>query len=611
MIFLRKLHKWLGLVIGLQVLVWVVTGATISLLDAQTVGGRLTRAAPVAKPMLTRYTGIVPLSQLPVSITAATGVHLSSFFDRPVYRVDENGGRTLFDAQSGQKLIIDRALAEQIGRSSYAGEGAYAGMSRLDGGSEELRAVPGALWRLDFTDEVATRVYVSAQDGRVLAHRNDRWALVDFLLMLHFMDYFRTDSFNNPQIIVVAFATLWIAISGLLLVFYSFSRNDFRWVPGIANSGKSVNMRVGVAGDIKEQVALDRALSVYASLGRKGINLPSNCEGSGSCGLCKVLYEDSAPDATAVDKQWISATGLALGERLACQHKPASGDSIVVPDIAYQYDLRWGVCVSRRWLTPLLKEIRIRPDERVDFQPGEYFQFRVPICSIDREQLDVPAQFRPLWDSMSLPEQWHSVREQFRAYSVASAPGQEENLAFTVRFSPPPVDTDHAPGIGSGYLCSLRPGDRLAFRGPTGDFQLHESDREKILIGGGAGMAPLRSMALHLLQNKAWKGRLRFWYGARNQREILYREMFESLAEQHSNFEWGVALSDPADDQSWQGERGFIHQVVLDRVLSGHANLFDCEFYLCGPPLMLAATCQMLGELGVPEDLIRFDDFGS
>ena len=372
-----------------------------------------------------------------------------------------------------------------------------------------------------------------------------------------------------------------------------------------------MNMRVGAADDIKSQIALDSALSVYASLSRAGVNLPSNCDGSGSCGLCKVLYEGGAPAATAVDQQWISATRLALGERLACQHKPASGDALVVPDIAFQYELQWGKIISSRWLTPLLKEITIQPDEKLEFQAGEFFQFQVPVCSIEKAQLDVPLEFGSFWDSLSLPDQWQSSREQFRAYSVATAPGSDKGLTFTVRFAPPPPNTNHAPGVGSGYMCSLSPGDRLAFRGPAGDFQLHEGDREKILIGGGAGMAPLKSMSLHLLKNKAWQGKLRFWYGARNQQEILYRELFEELAAKHSNFEWGVALSDADDDENWQGERGFIHQAVLENVLKNHNSLFECEFYLCGPPLMLAATCDMLSELGIQDDMIRFDDFGS
>jgi Na+-transporting NADH:ubiquinone oxidoreductase subunit F len=160
-------------------------------------------------------------------------------------------------------------------------------------------------------------------------------------------------------------------------------------------------------------------------------------------------------------------------------------------------------------------------------------------------------------------------------------------------------------------MCSLQSGDRVAFRGPSGEFGLIDSEREKILIGGGAGIAPLKSMTLDLLLNQAWPGRLRFWYGARSQEEILYSETFEELAEKHPNFEWAVALSEAIGDSNWQGHRGYIHQAIYEQVLKNHKNIADCEFYLCGPPSMLVATRQMLQDLGVAENLVRFDDFGN
>jgi Na(+)-translocating NADH:ubiquinone oxidoreductase F subunit len=597
--------------LGIQVLIWVVTGSLISLIDTPTAGGRLTRQAPTEKAPLARYLPVVPIALLPIATNTLRSVQLDSLFSKPVYRVISTESRALFDAQTGRALVIDKPLAERIARSSYRGEGLLLDSEKLAQGSDEMRDASGALWRINFGDPLATRVYISAEDGRVLAHRNNRWQLVDFLLMLHFMDYVRADNFNNPQIIVFGFGTFWLAMSGLLLVFYSFTRNDFRWLPGAASSGTEVTILAGAKGQMQEEISLDSSLSFLAGLSHKNIHLPSNCDGSGSCGLCKIFYKQQAPDPTASDREWIGKTGLACGERLACRHRPRAGDSIVVPEIALLDSVLWGEIVTSRWLTPLLKEIRIHPDDAIEFRPGEYFQLQVPVCDIRRDQLDIPAEFKPVWDTMSLPHEWHCTKPHFRAYSVATAPGQEDCLAFTVRFMPPPADAELPPGIGSSYLCSLRPGDRIAFRESAGDFQLVDSNREKILIGGGAGMAPLKSMALHLLKNDGWEGKLRFWYGARNQQEILYRDTFEALAQEHQNFEWGVALSDAEEDETWQGERGFIHQVVCDHVLGEHDNPMDCEFYLCGPPLMLAATLDMLRGLGVPDELIRFDDFGS
>jgi Na+-transporting NADH:ubiquinone oxidoreductase subunit F len=228
--FLRKLHKWLSLIIGLQVLVWVVTGSLMSFLDAPTASGRLSRQALPEGLALARYDTVVDPGQLPIVQKEVRSIVLQSFLSRLIYRVTLLESRLLFDAHTGLPLSIDESFAERIAVASYRGEGNLVGMQKLEQGSDEMRGVSGALWRIDFSDPLNTRVYISAQDGRVLAHRNDRWELFDFLLMLHFMDYVRADSFNNPQNIVIAFATLWLVFSGLILVFYSFSLRDFRWL---------------------------------------------------------------------------------------------------------------------------------------------------------------------------------------------------------------------------------------------------------------------------------------------------------------------------------------------------------------------------------------------
>lgn len=615
MIFFRKLHKWLGLVIGAQLIIWLLSGTIISLIDKDEVSGNLTRTVPDIVPVTLPSDSLYPVSRLPLTQSTVQSITLKSLLQRPVYRVAQDDAIVLFDARTGDKLFINQQLAERIARDSYRGTGQMATSQRLESGSNEVRDVLGPVWRVDFDDSLRTRAYVSAEDGQLLAHRNSRWKAVDFLLMLHFMDYVRADSFNNPQIIIVAFGTLWIAISGLLLIFYSFSRNDFLWLPGLKSAGRKVNCTVGSDGQSGHLLDLDSSLSYYAGLSQRGIKLSSNCDGSGSCGLCKVRYEQDAPDHTVVDREWISAEELANGLRLGCQHKPRSNDAVIVPDIAFQKSVRWAEVISSRWLTPLLKEIRIRPDEFIQFVSGDYLEFQVPSYQISLEQLAVPELFSEVWDKLSLPDSWSKSTAgcDSRTYSVAVAPDQDEpqELVFNVRFSPPPAGTQCLPGIGSSYLCALPVGARVAFRGPAGDFRLIESDREKIFIGGGAGMAPLKSMTLHLLENQRWQGNLRFWYGARNQQEILYREIFEALAGKHPNFEWEVALSDSPDDAQWHGHHGFVHETIFEQVLKDHPTLNECEFYLCGPPPMLAATRKMLRELGVTDRLVRFDDFGN
>ncbi|TXS95247.1 2Fe-2S iron-sulfur cluster binding domain-containing protein [Parahaliea maris] len=611
-VLMRRLHRWLGLLLAIQVLVWIASGALISLLDSKIASGAVFRAGKAGAVPLSSWGPVVEPSQLDIPVSLLLKLRLDSLQGRPVYRVTTSAGTRLFDARSGRVLEIDRPLAERIARASYAGAGPLAGVSYLAEGEPGVGGGAGPVWRVDFADQLETRVYLSGSDGEVLGHKNRRSRLVDLLLMLHFMDYGQAGNFNNPQIIVLAFGALWLALSGVVLVFTSFSRADFAALPGAGRGVRPAAVRVGSPAHPPATLQLDNRLSLYASLAPQGIRLPSNCEGSGSCGLCRIRYEQDPPVPTGADREWIDRVALAVGERLACQHRPRQGDRLALPDIAYQTDLQGGVVTASRWLTPLLKEIRIRPDEPVAFRPGDYFQFCIPPCQIQSSDLGLPVEFQGSWHEIDLPDRWASTSTRFRAYSVATAPGLEQDLVFTVRFAPPP-DGSHGvpPGIGSSYLCSLVAGERVAYRGPSGDFHLADSPREKILIGGGAGMAPLKAMTQHLLETRQWQGRLRFWYGARNQDEILYRDTFEALAARFENFEWGVALSDAADDQQWPGDRGFVHRVVMERVLQQHPALDNCEFYLCGPPLMLEATRHMLGHLGVAETAIRFDDFGS
>lgn len=218
MIFFRKLHKWLTLIIGIQLIIWLLTGTIISFIDQDKVSGNVTRVASSDGSSLSISESYFPVSRLLWESIIRT-VTLELFLGHPVYRVDQGDTGALFDARSGKRLTINSALAEEIATKSYRGNGHVSSSERFDSGSNEVRAIKAPVWRVNFKDSLATRVYVAAEDGQLLAHRNNRWKVVDFLLMLHFMDYVRADSFNNLQIIIVGFGTFWIALSGLLLVF--------------------------------------------------------------------------------------------------------------------------------------------------------------------------------------------------------------------------------------------------------------------------------------------------------------------------------------------------------------------------------------------------------
>ncbi len=615
MIFFRKLHKWLGLVIGVQFIIWLMSGLLISFVDMDQVSGSVTRHEPVTEAPLVSAGPFIPLSEIPIAGRTTEAIYLEHFITGPVYRLISRGESTLWDATTGTIVRIDKSIAQELARNSYRGSGALLTAQRLESGSNEVRDATGAVWRVDFDDPLSTRIYVSDADGSVLAHRNSRWKLVDILLMLHFMDYGRSDSFNSPWIIAVGFGTLWIAMSGLLLAINSFSRADFLWIPGIDAGSTTVRSRVSSAAGAERQIEVSESLSYYAALSQQDVRLPSNCDGSGSCGLCRIRFEENIPEHTAVDREWIDTDSLAGGIRLACQHRPRAGDAIVVPDMAFQQGIQFAEVIGGRWLTPLLKEIRLRPYTTLDFAPGDYLEFQVPAFDTDRERMNAGPELHALWNDLHIPQHWSYTHKGriARTYSIATAAvsAQPQELIFTVRFAPPPAGSEFLPGAGSSFMCSRQVGDRIEFRGPAGDFGLIDSDKEKILIGGGAGMAPLKAMALHLLRNQGWRGTLRYWYGARNQAEILYKDTFDSLAKEHANFEWQVVLSEADEDREWTGHRGLVHEVVFNKVLKAHRDIQECEFYLCGPPQMLVATRRMLRDLGLPDSSVRFDDFGN
>jgi Na+-transporting NADH:ubiquinone oxidoreductase subunit F len=270
---------------------------------------------------------------------------------------------------------------------------------------------------------------------------------------------------------------------------------------------------------------------------------------------------------------------------------------------------------SNRSVSTFIKELvlEIPAGEKIDFRAGGYIQMECPPHRVRHADFDIPEHFRDEWDRHNL---WRFVSEVSqpvtRAYSMANYPGEQDIIMLNVRIAtPPPTAPDAPPGIMSSYIFSLRPGDTVTVSGPYGEFFARNTDAEMVFIGGGAGMAPMRAHILDQLKRVGTTRKLSFWYGARSRREIFYQEHFDRLQEEHTNFEWYVGLSDPQPGDQWEGYRGFIHEVLLLHYLSSHQAPEECEYYLCGPPMMNAAVISMLEELGVERDNILLDDFGA
>ncbi|HEY5612201.1 MAG TPA: 2Fe-2S iron-sulfur cluster-binding protein, partial [Lysobacter sp.] len=457
-------------------------------------------------------------------------------------------------------------------------------------------------------DGDATTLYVSAQDGRILERRNDSWRVFDFVWMLHIMDYTGRQDFNNPLVIMAASGGLWIALSGFWLLVTSFRLSEFvppRWrrVRELAvfdPDGTRLRSVESHTGD-----------SVYLALARNGLQLPSNCGGGQSCGLCEVRVRGPAPAPTSADRAHLSESRLKMGYRLACNLAVDGDSEIEVAGGAGLWTERTAKVERITAITPFLREIVLAADipPGAEFQPGVYLQVHVPGYTMQRHDIDHPEHHRDDWAALDLPGTLASKEPVRRSYSLA-LPVEKAggHLTLLARFSPGRQDKKrHPTGKGSTYLYSLKPGDTVRFSGPFGDFALKPGGREKIFIGGGAGMAPLRAMVHSLLDNGATE-RIHFWYGARNPREAPYVDEMAELAQRHANFTWHLVLSEEAEHAAGL-VKGLVHEATHEGLLRDHADIHACEFYLCGPPAMLSATRQLLARLGVDDDRVAFDDF--
>lgn len=356
----------------------------------------------------------------------------------------------------------------------------------------------------------------------------------------------------------------------------------------------------------------DRLLGV---LHDAGVGIPAACGGSGTCGLCRVIVAgDGAGEPQATERGVLSPRDRRAHMRLACQTRLRGDCAVTVPDdFLGAGDALLCTVASTRQLAPLIREIVVDlPDDHpTDFLAGDFMQVLAPPYALDFADLDIPQAFAEAWEIAGWRElHGTSDRDVTRAYSLATRPEDHGQAVFNIRLAVPPAGQEGtvSPGLVSSWLFSLKAGDAIRLSGPFGEFHVQPTGREMVFIGGGVGMAPLRAM-IHQQLGAGTDRRIRYFYGARSVADLFYVEEFEELAARHGNFDWTPALSDPAPGDRWMGATGFVHD-VLRREMAGHPAPEDCEFYLCGPPVMISAVLSTLDRLGVPPDQIFYDDFG-
>ncbi|MBA6418750.1 NADH:ubiquinone reductase (Na(+)-transporting) subunit F [Pseudomonas neustonica] len=374
------------------------------------------------------------------------------------------------------------------------------------------------------------------------------------------------------------------------------------------------------SGDVTIEVNGERTVTVAAgskllnTLSANGIFLSSACGGGGTCAQCKCIVESGGGEMLPTEESHFTKREAKEGWRLSCQTPVKQDMKIEVPEEVFGVK-KWECTVeSNPNVATFIKELTLKlPEgENVDFRAGGYVQLECPPHTVNYKDFDIQPEFRGDWDKFDLWRYVSKVDETvIRAYSMANYPEERGLVKFNIRVaSPPPGRDDLPPGQMSSWVFSLKPGDKVTVYGPFGEFFAKDTDAEMVFIGGGAGMAPMRSHIFDQLKRLHSTRKISFWYGARSLREAFYVDEYDQLAEANPNFEWHLALSDPLPEDNWDGPTGFIHNVLLENYLKEHPAPEDCEFYMCGPPMMNASVVKMLQDLGVEPENILLDDFG-
>lgn len=384
----------------------------------------------------------------------------------------------------------------------------------------------------------------------------------------------------------------------------------------------SGNVRILINNDESKAISVPAGGKLLNVLADNKVFVSSACGGGGTCAQCKVHVHEGGGDILPTETGHINKREAREGMRLSCQVNVKQDMNIAVPPDVFSVKKWECEVVSNENVATFIKEfvVRLPPGETLDFESGGFIQIEVPPFECDFKDFEgIDERFHPDWDRFKVWD-FKAVNTEtiVRAYSMGNHPAEGDIIMLNIRIAVPPPDRSSPtgwkqvpPGLATSYIFSRKPGDKVTISGAFGEFFIQETEREMVYIGGGAGMAPLRSHLFHLFHTLKTGRKVSYWYGARNPNEVFYEDLFRQIEEKFPNFEFHIAMSDPRPEDNWDGYVGFIHQVLNDNYLTQHQAPEDIEYYICGPPIMLQAVQGMLDSLGVEEEMIRYDDFGS
>ena len=615
MLLLKKLHKWLSLLVGLQLLLWLGTGLYFNLMDHQKASGNQYRQRPaVAQADINK---LVEPQFILSQAKHAVSLKQISLLAHPYYLLTHNKGLyshfkndySLFDAYTAEPVIIDEAMAIRLAQSSYKGQGIIDSTIKLSPPYEDIPREQNEVWQVNYADEINTSVYIDAGSGRIVKHSNDDKRFVDIFFMLHFMDYGTEGSFNNVQIIVFAIFTLFFSLTGFIWTIELVFNGQYTVSIGKRKRKLALfDKNMQALGELE----VSRNANLLDGLIDHDIALSSTCGGGGTCGQCKVRL-DGKVTITSADHVHFTDEQLHQGYRLACQHNSSEIEHLTLVDTCqakkHQLEL-----IHSEFISPFIKELRFKlvNDEKIRFKAGAHMRFFIPAAKGVSIPQRLPEKLKPHWQHIEQLEYEHKACS--RSYSLANGDGQIEDgiseLVFTVKIQNAP-NKSVLPGVGSSYICNLGLGETIEVLGPFEDFHAKTpSNKPMMLIGAGSGMAPLKSVIEEQL-NLLHKGRkvnrdIYFFYGARTEEDLLYKSEFFKLSRIKPNFHYYPVLSKPPE--GWSGAKGYIQELLASN-LDNICQIKGIEFYLCGPPKMMSETINLLKTKNVDASNIAFDEF--
>ncbi len=377
----------------------------------------------------------------------------------------------------------------------------------------------------------------------------------------------------------------------------------------LVNKGK---VKILINDDEEKSPETEAGSNLLNTLAANNIFLPSACGGQGTCGMCTCQVLEGGGDPLPTEETQLTRKEIKEHWRLACQIKVKNDMKIHIPEEIFNIQKFECTVRSNKNVATFIKELILELPQgmHLNFRAGGYIQIYIPPYNLTFKEFDIQEEYHPDWDKYKLWDLKASNDEEiFRAYSMANYPAEGDIVMLNVRIATPPPGTDYPPGISSSFIFNLKPGDKVTVSGPYGEFFYKNTDKEMVYIGGGAGMAPMRSHIFDLLKTNHSKRKISFWYGARSLREMFYDEDFKQLEKEFPNFNYNVALSDALPEDNWTGPTGFIHQALYEHYLKDHPEPEEIEYYLCGPPMMISAVNNMLYNLGVEKENILYDEF--